>query len=88
MDFSEKVRDNMSEPGDQLTEQEKGGEGEEHLENIKAEWEENPDLEDPRLFSPLQEPGRPEPHERIPDESEEAQTPSEDNQGTSKRKEG
>jgi len=38
-----------------------------------AEIEENPDLEDPRLYSPLQEPDRPKPSLRTREESEEAE---------------
>jgi len=37
----------------------------------QAEIEENPDLEDPRLYSPLQEPDRPAPKERTRDEEDE-----------------
>jgi len=37
----------------------------------RAEIEENPDLEDPRLYSPLQEPDRPAPKERTRDEEDE-----------------
>lgn len=36
----------------------------------QAEIEENPDLEDPRLYSPLQEPDRPAPKERTRDEED------------------
>lgn len=34
----------------------------------QSEIDENPDLEDPRLYSPLQEPDRPNPTERIHEE--------------------
>ena len=37
----------------------------------QTEIEENPDLEDPRLYSPLQEPDRPAPKERTRDEEDE-----------------
>jgi hypothetical protein len=81
MNGSEKPKhENMSESADQLGEQGKGGEDEKPLEEKKAEWEENPDLEDPRLISPLQEPDRPASRERIRQESEQKQTPSEENQ--------
>jgi len=40
----------------------------------QAEIEENPDLEDPRLYSPLQEPDRPAPKERNRDEEDAAIT--------------
>ena len=46
---------------------EQDGDVEDELEKKKrkqAEIEENPDLEDPRLYSPLQEPDRPAPEER------------------------
>jgi hypothetical protein len=43
----------------------------------QAEIEENPDLEDPRLYSPLQEPDRPAPEER--EQDEETSTSSEGN---------
>ena len=45
--------------------------GEEKLSEEKiAEIEKNPDLEDPRLYSPLQEPDRPNPSLRTHEESE------------------
>lgn len=88
MNFSEKAKDDMSKSAGQLGEQGKGGKGKKPLKKKKAEWEENPDLQDPRLFSPLQEPDRPGPHERVLDESEEEQIPSEGNQEISKRKDG
>ncbi|MBN1227104.1 MAG: hypothetical protein JXA79_08930 [Deltaproteobacteria bacterium] len=37
----------------------------------QSEIDENPDLEDPRLYSPLQEPDRPNPTERIHEEESE-----------------
>jgi len=40
----------------------------------QAEIEENPDLEDPRLYSPLQEPDRPAPQERSQDEEDKSTT--------------
>ena len=38
-----------------------------------AEIEENPDLEDPRLYSPLQEPDRPDPSLRTHEEHQESE---------------
>jgi len=40
----------------------------------KTQIEENPDLEDPRLYSPLQEPDRPAPQERSQDEDDKSTT--------------
>ena len=40
----------------------------------QAEIEQNPDLEDPRLYSPLQEPDRPAPQERSQDEKDKSTT--------------
>ena len=39
--------------------------GEEKPSEIPPEVAENPDVEDPRLFSPMQEPDRPEPEKRV-----------------------
>ena len=39
-------------------------------ENKLAEIEANPDIEDPRLYSPLQEPDRPDPSERKKEQEE------------------
>ncbi|MFC1870938.1 hypothetical protein ACFLYF_00840 [Chloroflexota bacterium] len=38
--------------------------------------EKNPDAEDPRLFSPLQEPGRPARHERIAEKESDSENSS------------
>jgi hypothetical protein len=38
----------------------------------QSEIDENPDLEDPRLYSPLQEPDRPSPSERVHEEEDES----------------
>ena len=43
----------------------------------QSEIEENPDLEDPRLYSPLQEPDRPDPTERTHEEKDEPAEPCE-----------
>ena len=88
MDSSEKAKDDTSESADQLSDQGKGIEGEKPLPKKKLEWEENPDLEDPRLFSPLQAPDTPDPQERIHDESEQGQTPSEGAREASECEEG
>ena len=52
--------------GEQEGDVERGPESELEKQKKKkqAEIEENPDLEDPRLYSPLQEPDRPAPEER------------------------
>lgn len=38
--------------------------------------EKNPDVEDPRLFSPLQEPDRPASNERCPEETPDSENPA------------
>ena len=55
--------------------------GEEEIAKIEG----NPDLEDPRLYSPLQEPDRPDPSLRTHEESEE--TEHEESQESSHSKE-
>jgi hypothetical protein len=52
----------------------------------QAEIEENPDLEDPRLYSPLQEPDRPAPQERS--QGDENKSTSETNESPSSNDEG
>jgi hypothetical protein len=44
-------------------------------EKIKEEGvvKENPDVDDPRLYSPLQEPGRPDPIERTSEEKKDSE---------------
>jgi hypothetical protein len=73
-----KVVSNQHPDGEQEGDVEDGPESE--IEKLKkkkqAEIEENPDLEDPRLYSPLQEPDRPAPEERIQNEEDKSTTES------------
>ena len=52
------------------------GEGENNETSTKKTLNKNPDEEDPRLISPLQEPDRPAPSERIPEERKDPEYPS------------
>jgi hypothetical protein len=52
------------------------GKGKNKIEFDEEAIRENPDLEDPRLFSPLQEPSAPAPHERITEEESDSKNNS------------
>ena len=72
--------------------EEQAGQEEELAEEEKAKIEANPDLEDPRLYSPLQEPDRPDPSLRThgephPDEAPAEEAPAEEEQELPQSKE-
>jgi len=88
----------VSEPGKSSKEaepemEEQAGQEEELAEEEKTKIEANPDLEDPRLYSPLQEPDRPDPSLRThgephPDEAPPEEAPPEEEQELPQSKEG
>jgi len=82
----------VSEPGKSSKEtesemEEQAGQEEELAEEEKAKIEANPDLEDPRLYSPLQEPDRPDPSLRTHGEPHPEEAPPEEEQESPQSKE-
>lgn len=72
----------MNRSSERIRQQGKSSAEESTLINKRDEWEDNPDLEDPRLYSPLQEPDTPSPHERILEKLKQKKTPSSVNRVT------
>ena len=79
---SEKEKDeNLTNSSESSEQDKKAGKKEKPAEEEKlgkeeiAKIEENPDLEDPRLYSPLQEPDRPDPSLRTHEELEHGEPP-------------
>jgi len=93
---SKETEPEMEEQTDQeeeLAKEEQAGQEEELAEEEKTKIEANPDLEDPRLYSPLQEPDRPDPSLRThgephPDEAPPEEAPPEEEQELPQSKEG